>query len=450
MSKVQIFQISTVPTAKSQYRVKWRVDGRDKTRAFKKKALADKFLRELHSARDRGERFSSLTGEPESVIRVEVTFASCAAAYAQHNYGQWEAASRRSAIQALTHSVLILRRKKEFPYDRPFLADVVRQMLLKPEGTSPIGRDEDSESDEAALQSKKEDALRWINRNSIPLGDLTPELLQDCLKQMSKTLENDEDVSADTIRKRRQALNATLKFGVSKKYLHSNPMSEVSTKIQLNDESLNPKTILGVKECREIQAKILNSGKHGPSTSLFIAIMWLAGLRPSEVAALRPCDIQLRSSGVSEILVSRAIVEVGTSWTDDGEVTVTKQPKARRRGHVRAVPIPDELVQLLRTYVEKIEPQNFLFPSERTKDGSKPISLSTIEGRWARARTTHHRLYDLRHTNATILIYSGLNVAEIAGRLGHSIAVCSKVYLGVMNDHQLRSNAKVDAFLAES
>lgn len=58
-------------------------------------------------------------------------------------------------------------------------------------------------------------------------------------------------------------------------------------------------------------------------------------------------------------------------------------------------------------------------------------------------------MYDLRHTNASILIYAGLNVAEVAERLGHSISVCSSKYIHFFNQYNKQSNRKVEAFLAK-
>lgn len=437
MNKVQIFRVAKVPNTKSPYRVKWRVAGHDKTRAFKKQALAEKFNRELHAALERGDHFSSVTGEPDSLIQSKTTFASCAAAYVADNYNQWEPSSRRSTIQALTHSVLVLNRSKSFPYEREIMADVVRKFLLKP-------------SQNAVPDSEKSEALKWLLNNSIPLQDLSPDILHACLTTTSKTLDGKNNVAASTLRKRKQALHATLKFGVSKKYIHKNPLDNVNFRVTLDDEAINPKSVLSPKECREIQEIIAKRGERGLITSIFIACIWLAGLRPSEVAALRPMDIHFNDSGINEIVVSRAIVEVGKSWTNDGSMSVTKQPKARRRGHSRSVPIPTELVQVLKPYIAGMAPESLIFPGPRSKDKQKPISLSAIEEAWANARTTTHTLYDLRHTNATILIYSELNVAEVAMRLGHSVAVCSRVYLGVFNSQQVRSNAKVDAFLASA
>jgi len=319
------------------------------------------------------------------------------------------------------------------------MADVVRRTLLKPNGP-------------ALTDVERQQALAWIIKNSIPLQDLTEDLLQSCLSSMSKSLDFDERTLApSTLQKRRQALNATLEFAVTKKYIYTNPLNRVRVRIKFDDEAINPKRVLTATQCRDLQERVAKLGQTGIIASRFFACMWLAGLRPSEVAGLRPSDILISTNkNESKIAVSRAIVEVGKLWTDTGTTTVTKHPKARKQGHIRTVPIPEELVKILAPYIKGMEPDDLIFAGPRSKDRQQPISLSAIEAKWVAVRTTDHKLYDLRHTNATLLIYSGLNVAEVAACLGHSVQVCSRVYLGVFDDQQTNSISKVNQFLANS
>lgn len=297
----------------------------------------------------------------------------------------------------------------------------------------------------------EQDVLSWISRQSLPLEDLTPGLLASCLRSITTSLDGKTKLSAPTLQKRRQALNATLEFGVSKKFIFANPLKEVKVKLDLSDETLNANVILTPSQCRTIQTRTASTGDRGPLFAAFFACMWLAGLRPSEVVALRPKDILLSNNeGESEIVVSRAIVEVGKLWTQEGTARVTKQPKARKKGHSRRVPIPEELVAVLRPLIQGIPDDALVFAGPRSEDRSQPISLSAIERKWMEVRETDHRLYDLRHTNATLLIYAGLNVSQVAACLGHSVAVCSRVYLGVFNDQQKSSISKVNRFLTES
>jgi hypothetical protein len=45
------------------------------------------------------------------------------------------------------------------------------------------------------------------------------------------------------------------------------------------------------------------------------------------------------------------------------------------------------------------------------------------------------------------LIYSGLNIVEIASRLGHSVQVCQSVYLHLIEDKKPFDTSREDGFL---
>ena len=70
LQRVQVFSIATpppdTPKDKRRYRVKWRVNGRDKTRAFKTRAQADRLRSRLQVAANDGELFDIATGLPAS------------------------------------------------------------------------------------------------------------------------------------------------------------------------------------------------------------------------------------------------------------------------------------------------------------------------------------------------------------------------------------------------
>jgi integrase len=106
--------------------------------------------------------------------------------------------------------------------------------------------------------------------------------------------------------------------------------------------------------------------------------------------------------------------------------------------------VPDELVEILTSYLANKEPDELLFPSYR-HDGA--LSLSVFEDRWNKACNARWRLYDLRHLNASILIYSGLNIIEVAQRLGHSVQVCSSVYLHALESLNASPTTKLNEFL---
>lgn len=52
--------------------------------------------------------------------------------------------------------------------------------------------------------------------------------------------------------------------------------------------------------------------------------------------------------------------------------------------------------------------------------------------------------YDLRHTAATTMLRAGVPLPEVARRLGHSIDVLLRVYAGVFDDEEVRSNEAIE------
>jgi len=68
--KIQVFSLGIpatgTPKERRRYRVKWRVDGRDKTRSVKTKVQAERLRSQLQVAADSGAKFGVESGLPES------------------------------------------------------------------------------------------------------------------------------------------------------------------------------------------------------------------------------------------------------------------------------------------------------------------------------------------------------------------------------------------------
>jgi integrase len=105
-----------------------------------------------------------------------------------------------------------------------------------------------------------------------------------------------------------------------------------------------------------------------------------------------------------------------------------------------------ELVEILKPLSEKLESEDYLF-TECTNP-SRPIPTGLLNEYLK--KSLNQTPYDLRHTNASILIHSGLNIIEVANRLGHSIPVCQKVYLHLFADEADVDTSKEEEFLAKT
>jgi integrase len=155
----------------------------------------------------------------------------------------------------------------------------------------------------------------------------------------------------------------------------------------------------------------------GQPDATLVALLAYAGLRPGEALALQWGDI-----GEQAIHISRSV--------SFGEAKGTKTG-ARRR-----VPILAAL---------RGDLNEWRMASGRPRDSALvfpgPDGRLWDDGRYRRWRRRvfknalqaaeldpSTRVYDLRHAYASLMIKSGLNVVEVAARLGHSPSVCLDTY----------------------
>ncbi|WP_234314788.1 tyrosine-type recombinase/integrase [Streptomyces sp. NRRL F-5135] len=169
----------------------------------------------------------------------------------------------------------------------------------------------------------------------------------------------------------------------------------------------------------------------------FFATIYYAALRPEEAVALRVSDATLPETGWGELLVHQAQPEVGSQWTDTGDVHEERDLKGRGEGDTRLVPIHPSLVVILREIIKEydLKPAGLLLPGER----GGMLAGSVFRRVWANARKeflsdhefkapTGKRVYDLRHTCLTTWMNEGIPHAQVAEWAGNSVPVLQAIY----------------------
>lgn len=171
--------------------------------------------------------------------------------------------------------------------------------------------------------------------------------------------------------------------------------------------------------------------------------MFYAMMRPSEVMSLTKHGCVLPEQGWGRLVFADASPAAGRDFTDDGRVHESRGLKGRprqfsaRRG-TRNVPIPPELVVMLRVHIELFgtDENSRLFRSEN----GNPIQPSTYWRVWGKSRALalrpaqlatllmRRRLYDLRHSGITWRLNSGVPPTEIAAWAGHSVEMLLRAY----------------------
>jgi hypothetical protein len=166
----------------------------------------------------------------------------------------------------------------------------------------------------------------------------------------------------------------------------------------------------------------------------------------TRVCCLRfPCNGQLRRLGTSPPArtrrhmsrAPRAQPRAGAEWTDDGAPRERRGLKHHGQNDTRSVPIPPELVRLLREHIARysLAPDGRLF---RSGTGGS-VHDSTYASVWRGARQAGlteeqaasplaRRPYDLRHAAISLWLNAGVPATEVARRAGHGVAVMLAVY----------------------
>lgn len=107
-------------------------------------------------------------------------------------------------------------------------------------------------------------------------------------------------------------------------------------------------------------------------------------MRPEEAVGLRREHCVVPDEGWGRLTLATTKPAAGRAWTDSGDVHDDRGLKHRSRKATYLVPIPPELVRLLRGHIERygVGPDGHLFRSVN----DNPIHPSTYYRVWKRAR----------------------------------------------------------------
>ena len=201
----------------------------------------------------------------------------------------------------------------------------------------------------------------------------------------------------------------------------------------------------------------------GPRFRAFYGCMYHGLMRPSEVAALTVGACELPAEGWGWLTISDASITVGRAYTDDGLVHEHRglkgrtrgRPNARARKPTRRVPIPPELVTMLREHIASVR-HRARWRIFRSKQGN-PIQASSWSQVWAKVRAAalddeQHgsplmaRPYDLRHAGVTRRLNERMPQASVAAWAGHSVEVLTRIYTHVITGQDDALIAQMDAY----
>jgi integrase len=263
---------------------------------------------------------------------------------------------------------------------------------------------------------------------SRPLGELSAAEIQTLSSELIK-----RELSARTIRYTHAVLISALRQAVRWKLLLANPAEDVDLPRQARRRC----TVCDVGQAKQFIKAI--SGH--PYEALF-ALAITTGMRPSEYLALTWSDFDLERGAVS---VSKTLERGKGSWHFED----TKRKRSRRM-----IKLQNWVVALLRKSQEEAKAGqartgDLVFASER---GGAVLETKFV-GRHFKpllkeAGLPNIRLYDLRHTAATLALAAGVSPKIVSEQLGHaSMAFALEVYSHVLPHMQHTAALKVEALL---
>jgi integrase len=91
----------------------------------------------------------------------------------------------------------------------------------------------------------------------------------------------------------------------------------------------------------------------GEHLEAFYGCLHYAALRPSEAVMLRDSDLHLPKKGWGRIVLAASASRAGTAWTDHGTAHQERGLMHRADHETRTIPIPPELVKLLRAHIKR-------------------------------------------------------------------------------------------------
>ena len=296
---------------------------------------------------------------------------------------------------------------------------------------------------------------RNINDYIIPalghlkLKDIRPSHIQQYIKQLTELpkktrgqfQEDGETIAASTVRRYLTVLQSIFKQAVKQGLLNENPAN--AEHLTLPKVQVPKIDIFTKQEAAQMLAALENEDLQF-QTLIQLAIF--TGARRGELTALKFSDIDFEQR---KITIERSAYKI------TGQPLATKPPKDYE---TRTVTINESCCQLL-----KMLKREKLAESQRlgsawcgddwvfTQWNGEMMNLMTPTKQFAKFLKKnglkHRKFHSLRHTSATLLLYAGVNIKQVQGRLGHGDIETTNKYLHLIEEADVEAANKLDIML---
>jgi integrase len=268
---------------------------------------------------------------------------------------------------------------------------------------------------------------RWtIERYILPtlqgvrIDRLNVQILQDWKLSMGERVTGKQArLSLNTKQHAYNDLNAMLNYAVKMEYLPKNPLPKLGN----FTDSSGIKKEMDYYTAQEFQQFISAAKKFAQDMEdrrgnlsewdyvVFFSIAFYTGLRKGEIHALKWNDID-----GAYLSVKRSIMQV--------RIGEDRETSPKNKSSVRTLQMPLPLVQMLNEHRARQERLERFTEDYRICGGESGLRDGSIAKRNERysesAGVKKIRLHDYRHSHVSVLANEGINIMEIARRLGHA------------------------------
>lgn len=284
----------------------------------------------------------------------------------------------------------------------------------------------------------------------LKLKDITPVHIQQFVNELSKATkvkrsglpdEEGTTLAASTVRRYLTVLQSVLKQAVKLGLIADSPAKAERLTLP---KTQTPKVEIFTKQEAAEMLACLEQEDLQFQTLVQLAIF--TGARRGELTALKFSDIDYEQR---KITIERA------AYKPVGEPLALKPPKDYETRTVTVNASCIELIKMLKA--EKIEDAQRL--------GSKWIEGDWLFTQWngemmnpqtpskqfpkflAKNGLKRRKFHSLRHTSATLLLYAGVNIKQVQGRLGHGDIETTNKYLHLIEEADVEAVNKLDIML---
>ena len=253
---------------------------------------------------------------------------------------------------------------------------------------------------------------------------------------------NDSSLSIGMKKSVYKNFSSVLNFAVKMEYISKNPLKSVG----------NFKDPLDIVEEMDFYVpeefkKFISAAREYANTNdtllywsvyVFFCIAFYTGMRRGEILALNWNDTQ---NGTINI-------------TKSFSVRYLKITPPKNKSSIREIQIPDPLQAVLNEHYERCKNVPNFTDEYFVCGGIKPVSDPTLrylnEYFAQQANVKRIRLHDFRHSHASLLANNGINIQEIAKRLGHAdVSITLKTYSHLYPKESERALTVLNAVLLD-